>query len=432
MTVILLCAGQSSRMQPLGNKLFFEFEGKALILHQIQWLYESGYSDIIIVGNDENISQLKKVCKQQDQISCSFVIQKNTQDGMKGAIESCVSKVKKDAFVINVNDIVKKTLLLEIRERSQNHDDDIIICGKVVSNYFPGGYLSINNNSYLKQIIEKPGEGNEPSDLVNIVVHYFRDFHNFIKILKTFHNDADSAYEQALNHLCPLSKIYVLRYNNLWQAIKYPWHILDIMNVFFTQQKSFIHPEANISKTAIIQGNVIIQKGVKVFDNAVIVGPAYIGENSIIAHNALVRSSYIGENCVIGYSTEIARSYLRKNIWTHSNYIGDSIIDDNVSFGAGTKTGNLRFDEKNIIVEIKNTKTNSQRNKLGSIIGSGTRIGVNVSTNPGIKIGKNCFIGSQILLHKNVNNNQYVCVKQDIIYKENISKVDTQDRDILK
>ena len=74
-------------------------------------------------------------------------------------------------------------------------------------------------------------------------------------------------------------------------------------------------------------------------------GPAHIGENSIIANNSLVRGSMVGRDCVVGFTTEVTRSYLNKEVWMHSNYIGDSIIDSNVSFGAGSVTGNLRFDE---------------------------------------------------------------------------------------
>jgi len=67
-----------------------------------------------------------------------------------------------------------------------------------------------------------------------------------------------------------------------------------------------------------------------VLENAVIRGPVYIGANSIIGNNALVRDhSHIGSNSVIGYSTEVKHSYIGDNCWFHSNYIGDSIVDNN-------------------------------------------------------------------------------------------------------
>jgi UDP-N-acetylglucosamine diphosphorylase / glucose-1-phosphate thymidylyltransferase / UDP-N-acetylgalactosamine diphosphorylase / glucosamine-1-phosphate N-acetyltransferase / galactosamine-1-phosphate N-acetyltransferase len=431
MQVILLCAGLSKRMQPLSDKMLFEFCEKELILHQIQWLYDSGYKDIIIVANQNNLFDLKKICSKQNQVDCKFAIQKDLDDGMKGAIEACIPHVKNEALIVNSNDIVEKQLFSDIMERSQRSDDDAIICGKVVEKYFPGGYLSIDKNSYLSNIIEKPGEGNEPSDLVNIVVHYFRDFHNFVERIRGQKNTQDDAYELGLKQLSKDKKIYVLPYKGSWQAIKYPWHILDANNLFLSSVHSSIHPQANIAKSATIKGNVFIEKGVKVFENAVISGPCYIGENTIIANGALVRDSFIGPDCVIGFNTEVARSYLRKKVWTHSNYIGDSIIDENVSLGAGTITGNLRLDETDILVNSKDKKVSSERNKLGSIIGSGTRIGIHCSLNPGLKVGKNSFIGGNILIHKDVEEESFLCVKQELVLKKNIAKADTQNRDVF-
>ena len=38
--------------------------------------------------------------------------------------------------------------------------------------YFPGGYLTLEGGR-VTSVVEKPGAGNEPSDLVNLVAHVF-------------------------------------------------------------------------------------------------------------------------------------------------------------------------------------------------------------------------------------------------------------------
>ena len=69
--------------------------------------------------------------------------------------------------------------------------------------------------------------------------------------------------------------------------------------------------KVEIAKSATIRGeNVYLEDGVRIMDNAVIIGPAYIGKNTIIATNAMVRGSHIGADCVIGFGTEVARSYV--------------------------------------------------------------------------------------------------------------------------
>ena len=73
----------------------------------------------------------------------------------------------------------------------------------------------------------------------------------------------------------------------------------------------------------------------------------------------------------------------------HHNYIGDSVIGEGCNLGAGTKIANLRLDKQEIFVAGKN----SQRRKLGAIIGDGVETGINASINVGSMIGNNTHIG---------------------------------------
>ena len=200
----------------------------------------------------------------------------------------------------------------------------------------------------------------------------------------------------------------------------------------FDKSEKKIAETAKISANAIINGEVIIGDNVKIFDGAVINGPAYIGDNSVVATNSLVRESDVSKNCVIGFSTEIARSFLSNEVWTHSNYIGDSIIGNNVSFGAGSLTGNLRLDEKNIMVDYDGNKYDSQTNKFGAVIGDDVRIGVNTSIMPGIKIGSGSFIGAGIVVPKNIENNSYVRASWELKISENKESAAVNDRENFK
>ena len=40
-----------------------------------------------------------------------------------------------------------------------------------------------------------------------------------------------------------------------------------------------------------------------------------------------------------GFNTDITRSYIGDNCWFHSNYIGDSVLEGNVSMGSGAAIG---------------------------------------------------------------------------------------------
>jgi NDP-sugar pyrophosphorylase family protein len=142
---------------------------------------------------------------------------------------------------------------------------------------------------------------------------------------------------------------------------------------------------------------------VVVLENAVIRGPTYIGPNSVIGNNSLVRDySHIGANCLVGYSTEVKGSYIGDRCWFHMNYIGDSIIGDGCSFGAGTVLANFRFDECNISVEIEGEAVDTGLDKFGAIIGDNCKTGVNVSVMPGIKIGPNSIVAPHVCLSEDL------------------------------
>jgi acetyltransferase-like isoleucine patch superfamily enzyme len=165
----------------------------------------------------------------------------------------------------------------------------------------------------------------------------------------------------------------------------------------------------------VIEGPVIIEEGVRILPHACIMGPVFIGKGSIIGNNALVRGSSVGEHCVIGYNTEVKTSILCNHVWTHSTYVGDSVIGENVSFGAGTVTGNLRLDEGEIHSAHKDDKIATGLTKFGTVIGADCRIGIHVGISPGVKIGRGTFINSGTQIETDVPEGSFVKMKDGVM-----------------
>lgn len=428
MKVLLLAAGRSRRMQPVPDKNFLMFLGKPLVVHQIESLIKAGFDDFVVIGGAHNLEKLKAL--EFENIKYQVVQQENLDEGMAGAVISCEKVIGDDPIcIVSSNDVVDEKAYELVVDAANDEKVDSVIVGKKVKKYFPGGYLEIDSSGFIKSIIEKPGEENQPSDLVNIVIHCHKNPKKLIEELKNVSSDKDDRYEVALDSLIKGGvKMKAAEFDGYWQPIKFPWHVFDVMKYFFETSNEFISKDAQIAKSAVINGDVIIEKGARIFDHATVNGPAYIGENVIVASNALVRDSMVNKGCVVGYSTEIARSYLGKNVWTHTNYIGDSIISDNCSFGSGTVTGNLRLDEKNIPVNVKGSKVCSGKNKFGLITGENIRCGINTSFMPGIKIGSNCMIGAGLVIPKDIDDNKFVKGKIKLEIRENKATLDKNTR----
>jgi bifunctional UDP-N-acetylglucosamine pyrophosphorylase/glucosamine-1-phosphate N-acetyltransferase len=69
----------------------------------------------------------------------------------------------------------------------------------------------------------------------------------------------------------------------------------------------------------------------------------------------------------------------------HLSYVGDSVLGENVNFGAGTTTSNLRHDGKNHRSMIDGILVDTGRRKFGTIVGDGVHTGIHTSIYPGRK-----------------------------------------------
>ena len=148
-----------------------------------------------------------------------------------------------------------------------------------------------------------------------------------------------------------------------------------------------------VEKNVVIEGKVFVCKGAVIKSGTRIEGNVYIGKDSVIGPNAFLRKTVlIGENCHIGQSEVKNSVFLGHSNAPHYSYIGDSLIGENVNLGAGTKIANLRHDNQNIKVKINGQEVDSGKRKLGALVGSGTKTGVNSSINCGAIVAPNTKI----------------------------------------
>ncbi len=416
MKLVFLCGGIGKRMFPImKDKFLLKFLGKTLLEHHIIQALNAGFRDFVIIGNQSNVEQIRKICDNMD-LNVALFVQKSPK-GMADALLTAKDYLLNDEIlVVNPNDIFDQSLYNKILEESRKENYASFITGYRVSKYFPGGYLVVNDELELLSIHEKPGEGNEPSDLVNIVVHMHKDVERLFHYIEKTSSAKDDVYECALTRMIGDGiKVKVVEYSGNWVAIKYPWHVHEAVKYFLDSIKApLIKDSVKVSENVLIKGKVVIEDDVKILEGAIVKGPCYIGKNTTVGNNVLIRDyTHVGENCSIGYSTEIARSYVGDNCFFHSNFIGDSIICDNCFFGYGTITANYRLDQHTIKVKVNENKIDSGRSKLGAIVGEGTRIGVGCMIMPGVRLGPHSLIGPGIIVYDDVGPNKKVLLKQE-------------------
>ncbi len=386
-TALILAGGDGDRFTPLKDKTRFKFNGESL-LHIVARSVGACAEKIIIICNKNNADGLQNDLKD---LKVTWVTQKNNAGGIADAVLAAESELTQDTIVLSGGDLFDFSFLAKLQNKVQTEKTSFGFIAKQMKSYFPGGYVRFEGERAV-EILEKPQPSDIPSEYVRFVADYFPDIQVFIKEIRSL-SSSDDQYERAMSALMQQKSVSCLKYRGDWATIKYSWHVLAIQEYIFKNfLKHTIDPSVAIHKTATVEGTVSIGKNVKIGAYVKIMGPCVIGENTIVGDHTLVRNSIIGEHCMIGSGSEVARSYLGNGIMLHRNYVGDSILGDNTTMGAGAVTANYRFDAKDIRTPIGGKMIDTQRSKCGLISGVGVRLGVNVTTYPGIKLSAGTIV----------------------------------------
>ncbi|HEY3081952.1 MAG TPA: NTP transferase domain-containing protein [Chloroflexota bacterium] len=418
---VILAGGANRRFWPLTQKSLLSFGGRTLLERRIDELARAGVGDVVIVANPDNEARMGAVAGSTRYIRVHVVVQPAPL-GMGDALLRCAPLLEDELadrplLVNQVHDLVESELFGTVLTALERSDADAFVVGVKLTGYFPGGYLSVDGDRALS-VVEKPPPGSEPSDLMKIVTDLVRRSEDLLEALRRVEPNPADQYERAWAELMATRTVRVLGYGGPWVPIKYPWDVLSATELMLAQLTkdgtrppgagTFVHPTATVS------GPVLLGERVRVFAGAAIVGPAIVGDDTIVGNGALIRGAIVGRGCTIGFTTELARSYLGDGCDLHSNYVGDSVLGDDVAFGSGTVTANLRLAEDNVRVNVDGQRLDTGRRKVGVLVGSHVRVGINSSLMPGVRIGSKAAVGPGVVLRRDMPDGQMVTVRQEL------------------
>ena len=152
----------------------------------------------------------------------------------------------------------------------------------------------------------------------------------------------------------------------------------------------YIVPTATIASMTVLDasdGAIIIDDGATIMPMTSIIGPCYIGKNSIVrAGSTLYHDTVIGERCKIGGEIEnsIVQGYSNKQ---HYGFMGHSFLGEWVNLGAGTTTSDLKNNYGDIRITFPEREINSGRMFLGLLCGDHSKAAINTSFSTGTVVG---------------------------------------------
>lgn len=166
--------------------------------------------------------------------------------------------------------------------------------------------------------------------------------------------------------------------------IRHPWDLLA-MNEKLVGELDENRIVGTVRAGATLDGFVHLGHGSVILPGVYIEGNVIIGKDCKIGPNCYIRgNTSIGDRCHIGQAVEIKNSLIGTKVSIgHLSYAGDSVISDNVNFGAGTIISNLRHDGRNHRWLENQAFVDTGRRKFGAIIGENVHTGIHTAIYPG-------------------------------------------------
>ena len=166
------------------------------------------------------------------------------------------------------------------------------------------------------------------------------------------------------------------------ERLVYPWDLLD------WQERVMRGMEGDggfIKDGAHVMGTLRLGRDSAVLPGVVVEGCVWVGDGCRVGPNCYLRGYVsLGDGCVVGQGVELKNCIVGDGTFiSHLSYAGDSIIGNDVNFGAGTVCSNFRHDGAEQRMMAGGRLVETGRNKLGAVIGDHVRLGANTVVLPG-------------------------------------------------
>jgi bifunctional UDP-N-acetylglucosamine pyrophosphorylase/glucosamine-1-phosphate N-acetyltransferase len=198
-----------------------------------------------------------------------------------------------------------------------------------------------------------------------------------------------------------------------WFDVGRPWDLLDA-NVWALKHMEH-RVLGKVEQGAYLIGPVTVAESARVRSGAYIEGPTFIDEEADVGPNCYIRpGTSLGKRVRVGNAVEIKNSLIMDGTHVgHLSYVGDSVIGEKCNLGAGTIVANLRFDDANIEMMIKDKAVDTGRRKLGVIMGDNVKTGIKSMFMPGIKVGGNAWVGANLVVEQDLPADSVSLLRQD-------------------
>ncbi|MBP9722356.1 MAG: bifunctional UDP-N-acetylglucosamine diphosphorylase/glucosamine-1-phosphate N-acetyltransferase GlmU [Gammaproteobacteria bacterium] len=444
LAIIILAAGQGTRMRSAKPKVLQQLAGKSILSHVIGTAEKLPYKLLSIVHQPQHQDLFKAECaKYCNNNSNLYWVEQSEQLGTGHAVKVAIKSLKQnldDNKIDQVLILYGDVPLVSINDLSKLIDNTTakqlgLLTLNAVNPFGLGRIIRDKQTNDILSIVEEKDADDQEKLIQEVntgifllpypIIEQWLDNLKPTNIQKEYYL-TDIVTQAVVNNIIINSVTVVDQdsyrgINTLYQLSQAERHYQ------FLQALALLEQGVNIidPKRIDIRGNLLCGSDVKIDINCVFEAEVNIGNNCIIEPNCILRNvklgqhvhikansiiedSVINNNCIIGPFARIRpNTVLEENVHignfveikkanincgtkiNHLSYIGDSLIGKNVNIGAGTITCNY-----------------DGVSKHQTIIGDNAFIGSNTALIAPIVVGAGSTIGAGSTLSKDAPDNK--------------------------
>ena len=384
MQAVLLAAGQGTRMRPLTDSLpkpMLPVADRPLVAHTADAAVDAGADELIVVVGYEAAEVRSYFGESYRGIPVTFAVQQS-QDGTADAVRAAREYLDGPFAVLNGDNLYDPASIATLFESAP------ALATFQVENPSNYGVISVEGNK-IAGIVEKPPD--PPTSLANTGAYVFpaqaREWLDVPESERGEYEITDVVARMIEEY--DVTPIEV----NRWLDVGRPWELLEANEWKLGELDRRI--DGDVSETADLRGDVVVEDGATVEAGVVIEGPALVRSGADVGPNAYIRgATLLGEDTHVGQSVELKNTVVMgdSNV-PHLSYVGDSVLGRGVNFGAGTNVANLRHDGADVRMTVKGERVSTGRRKFGVVAGDDVKTGINTSLNAGVTLSTGATTG---------------------------------------
>ncbi|QSG12733.1 N-acetylglucosamine-1-phosphate uridyltransferase [Halapricum desulfuricans] len=378
MQVVILAAGQGTRMRPLTEtrpKPMLPVADRPLVAHTADTAVDAGASELVIVVGYEAEAVRAYFGEQYRGVPVTFAVQPS-QEGTADAVRAASEHLDGPFAVLNGDNLYDPESI-----------ETLLSSGPALATHRvadPSNYGVISVEDGVTGIVEKPDD--PPTDRANTGAYVFpATAREWLDVPESKRGEYEIT--DVVARVIEAFDVTPVELDR-WLDVGRPWELLEANEWKLGDLERRIDGE--VSNDADLRGSVVVEDGATVEPGVVIEGPALVRSGAEVGPNAYIRgATLLAEGTHVGQSVEIKNSVvMADSAVPHLSYVGDSVLGREVNFGAGTNVANLRHDGRDVRITVKGERVSTGRRKFGVVAGDGVKTGINTSLNAGVVLAE--------------------------------------------